>query len=52
MYSAYFDNENVANSISYIGLFWKLRKLKCPIGTNVKIEQNRIILKYVNKKGR
>ena len=49
MYSAYFNNENVANSISYIGLFWKMRKIKCPIGTNVRIEQNRIILNYVKK---
>lgn len=52
MYSVYFNNENVANSLTYIGALWKIRKLKCDNGTEIKIEQIKVILKYIkNNKG-
>lgn len=52
MYSVYFNNENVANSLTYIGALWKIRKLKCDNGTEIKIEQTKVILKYIkNNKG-
>lgn len=47
MYSVYFDNENVANSITYIGILWKMRKIPCQKGTKVRVEQNRTIIEFV-----
>lgn len=47
MYSVYFNNENVANSITYIGILWKMCKIPCEKGTKVRVEQNRTIIEFV-----
>ena len=46
-----FNNENVANSITYIGILWKMRKIPCEKGTKVRIEQNRTIIEFVKGEG-
>lgn len=51
MYSVYFNNENVANSITYIGILWKMRKIPCEKGTKVRVEQNRTIIEFVKGEG-
>ena len=51
MYSVYFDNENVANSITYIGILLKMRKIPCKKGTKIRVEQNKTIIEYVKGEG-
>ena len=51
MYSVYFNNENVSNSITYIGILWKMRKIPCEKGAKIRVEQSRTIIEFVKGEG-